>query len=133
MDDASLREVIRYLNSNFLRLTIELRHVLAANEHGFKLRGEVNGELFIRDSFLGVRRAAGAVFTYGVPRESFPRTTRSKSALLIRDDVLVEIAVRRGKRVAPRARHRLVERRRRHTLPSREPEALESLKAQRSA
>jgi hypothetical protein len=52
MDDASLREVIRYLNSNFLRLTIELRHVLAANEHGFKLRGEVNGELFIRDSFF---------------------------------------------------------------------------------
>jgi hypothetical protein len=26
--------------------------VLTASEHGFKLRGEVNGELFMRDSFF---------------------------------------------------------------------------------
>jgi len=43
MDDASLREVIRYLSKHFPRLSIEPSHMLTATEHGFRLRGEVNG------------------------------------------------------------------------------------------
>src|SRR5262245_36061865 len=52
MDDASLGEVIRYLNQHFPRLSIESSRLLTASEHGFKLRGDVNGDLVIRDSFF---------------------------------------------------------------------------------
>ncbi len=52
MDDASLREVLRYLKEHFPRLSIESSHALTATEHWFKLRGEVNGDLFIRDGFF---------------------------------------------------------------------------------
>ena len=52
MDDASLREVIRYLSKHFPRLSIEPSHMLTATEHGFRLRGVVNGDLLIRDSFF---------------------------------------------------------------------------------
>lgn len=52
MDDASLSEVTRYLARHFPRLSIESSHTFAATELGFKLRGEVNGDLFIVDSFF---------------------------------------------------------------------------------
>jgi len=52
MDDTSLREVIRYLKEHFPRLSIESSQTQTATEHWFKLRGEVNGELFILDAFF---------------------------------------------------------------------------------
>ena len=52
MDDDSLSEVTRYLSRNFPRLTIESSRMLAGSEQGFKLRGEVNGELYIVESFF---------------------------------------------------------------------------------
>ena len=52
MDDDSLNEVTRYLTRSFPRLTIEASRMLAGTEQGFKLRGEVNGELFIVESFF---------------------------------------------------------------------------------
>ena len=52
MNDASLREVIRYLSKHFPRLSIEPSHMLTATDHGFRLRGEFNGDLLIRDSFF---------------------------------------------------------------------------------
>jgi hypothetical protein len=52
MDDASLGEVIRYLQQHFPGLSIESSHMQMAAEHGFKLRGELHGDLFIRESFF---------------------------------------------------------------------------------
>lgn len=50
MDDASAEEVVRYLNRHLHLATIERSHTLTASEHWFRLRGEVNGELFVLES-----------------------------------------------------------------------------------
>ena len=52
MDNESLSEVTRYLTRHFRRLSIETGHALAGSPLGFKLRGDVNGELYIADSFF---------------------------------------------------------------------------------
>src|SRR5437867_3608329 len=52
MDDDSEDEVVRYLTEHLRLASIEPSHLANASEHWFKLRGEVNGELFILETFF---------------------------------------------------------------------------------
>jgi hypothetical protein len=52
MDDASAQEVVKYLKQHLRLASVEPSHMLTATEHWFKLRGEVNGELYILETFF---------------------------------------------------------------------------------
>ncbi len=52
MDDASAQEVVKYLKQQLRLASIEPSHTPNASEHWFRLRGEVNGELYILETFF---------------------------------------------------------------------------------
>jgi hypothetical protein len=101
VDDASLREVIRYLQQHFPGASIELlSHAATASEHGFKLRGAAGGDLFIRDSLFQDYPADRVFQRLQVLQvaEALRSAAGKRRVIVTRDAVRVETYVPRPKR-----------------------------------